>query len=108
MSNVKSKPSRWRCLPATKRDLEEAVNRIMSQITDWAAQEDADLTAISSTLNAIVTGIAALDAEITALQSQPGVLSPADQAALDSIQAKVAALKTQSAAISTTPPAPPA
>lgn len=78
---------------------------IMSQITDWAAKEQADLTAISATLDGLVTGIAALDAKITALQNSPGTLSAADQAALDGIAAASAALVTKSAAISTAPPA---
>ncbi len=79
----------------------------MSQITDWAAKEQADLTAISTTLDGIVTGIAALDAMIVAFQNSPGTLSAADQAALDSIVTASDALKTKSAAISTAPPVPP-
>ncbi len=35
---------------------------LMSKITDWAAQEQADLSAISNTLDTVVTGITALDA----------------------------------------------
>ena len=81
----------------------------MSAITDWAAQEQADLSGISATLNAVVTGIAALDALITQFQNSPGTLSAADQAALDGIQSAVKALATQASAISTAPPsaAPP-
>lgn len=85
----------------TKEDI------FMSQVTDWAAKEQADLTAISATLDSIVTGIAALDAMITQLQTT-GTLSAADQAALDAIQTASAALVTKSAAISTAPPATPA
>ena len=39
----------------------------MSQVTDWAAKEQADLTAISTTLDGLVAGIAALDTLITNL-----------------------------------------
>ncbi len=80
--------------------------KIMSQITDWAAQEQADLTTISGTLDTIVSGIAALDALITSLQNSPGTLSAADQAALDSIQSASKALVTKSGAISTAAPGP--
>lgn len=90
---------------ATKHDLEETEQYIMSQVTDWAEQEQADLTAISGTLDTIVTGIEALDAKITALQNSPGTLSASDQAALDAIQVASKALVAKSAAISTAPPA---
>ena len=92
---------------ATKHDLFEMEKRIMSQITDWAAQEQADLTAISTTLDGIVAGIAALDALITQFQSSPGTLSASDQAALDGIKAASAALVTKAGAISVAPPAAP-
>jgi hypothetical protein len=81
-------------------------SKIMSAITDWAAKEQANLDAISGTLDGIVTGITALDALITSLQNSPGTLSAADQAALDAIQASSAALVAKSAGIVVTPPAP--
>jgi hypothetical protein len=81
--------------------------KLMSAITDWAATEQASLTAISNTLNSIVTGIAALDALIQGFQNSPGTLSAADQAALNAISAQSAALVAQSAAISTAPPVAP-
>ena len=64
----------------------------MSQVTDWAAKEQADLTAIRTTLDGIVTGIAALDTLITTLQSGATGLSAADQAAPDGIKAASDAL----------------
>lgn len=76
----------------------------MSQITDWAAKEQADLTDISSTLDGIASGVLALDALIVNFQNSPGTLSAEDQAALDGIVAASAALKTKAAAISVTPP----
>ena len=78
----------------------------MSAITDWAAQEQADLTAISTTLDGVVAGIANLDTLITNFQNSPGTLSASDQAALDGIKAASAALVTKAGAISVTPPAP--
>jgi hypothetical protein len=90
-----------------QRELKQQGERTMSVITDWAAQEQADLTEISNTLDTIVAGIAALDVLITNFQNSPGTLSPADQAALDGIQAASKALKAKSAAISVAPPVPP-
>lgn len=81
--------------------------QLMSQITDWAATEQADLSAISTTLDSITTGIKALDDLITKFQNSPGTLSPEDQAALDQIQAASKALVTKAAAIDVNPPAPP-
>ncbi len=86
----------------------EKENTLMSKITDWAAQEEADLSAISASLDTVVAGIAALDQMIADFQNSPGSLSAADQAALDSIQSASKALVTKSAAISVAPPAPPA
>ena len=81
----------------------------MSAITDWAAKEQADLTAISGKLQTIADGIAKLDAMIAALQNSPGTLSASDQAALDQIEQQSAALVTAASAIDLTPPtAPPA
>ncbi len=93
---------------ATKQDVVEAKDQIMSQITDWATAEQANLDGISTTLDSIVTGVKALDDKITALQNSPGTLSPADQAALDAIQTASKALVTKASAIDTTVPAPPA
>lgn len=84
-------------------DLKKENRNIMSAITDWAAQEQADLTAISTTLDGIVTGVQNLDTLIQQLQS--GTLNAADQAALDAVKTASAALVTKSAAISTAPPA---
>ncbi|MGD0012819.1 MAG: hypothetical protein ABSD56_00110 [Bryobacteraceae bacterium] len=89
-------------------DLTEQGRKNMSKITDWAAQEQADLTAISSTLDSIAAGITALDALITNFQNSPGTLAPSDQAAMDGIQAASHALVQKSGAIVVTPPAPPA
>lgn len=94
-------------LQCTLDRIEEKENCIMSQVTDWAAAEQADLTAIATTLNGVVTGIAALNTLITNFNNSPGTLSPSDQAALDQIKAASDALVTQSAAISTAPPAAP-
>ena len=88
------------------RVLTEGNIKLMSQVTDWAAQEQADLTAISATLDGIVTGVAALDTLITNFQNSPGTLSPSDQAALDAIQSASKAVVAKAAAISTVAPVP--
>jgi hypothetical protein len=90
---------------ATKQDLDTVVHKLMSAITDWATQEQANLDGISTQLDAIVAGVKALDDKITALQNTPGTLSPSNQAALDAIQAASKALVTKAQAIDTTPPA---
>lgn len=89
---------------ATKQDLQQTERNIMSKITDWAAQEQADMSAISGTLDGIVAGIAALDTLITNFQNSQGTLSAADQAALDGIQTASSSLKTKAAGIVVTPP----
>jgi len=74
----------------------------MSQITDYATAEEADLTAIGTTLGAVVSGISALDTIIQNLQG--GGLSANDAAALATVKAQSTALVTQASAINTTPP----
>jgi len=76
----------------------------MSAVTDFAALEQADLDAISAKVDAIITGISALDALITSLQNSPGTLSASDQAALDAIQASSKALVQKANAVVTAAP----
>ena len=79
-------------------------------IQTFAAQEAANLAATATALTGITTGIAALDADIQQLQAQiaasSSTLTPADQAALDTIVASSGALVTQAQGISTSIPAP--
>ena len=79
----------------------------MSKITDQMDAEQVDADAIKASLTGIAAGIAELDRLITEFQSSPGSLSPADQAAVDAIQATIKALRAQAEGISTTPPTPP-
>jgi hypothetical protein len=81
--------------------------KLMSKVTDFATAVNAAFDKLSTDLDTIKTGIAALDAAIAAFQNSPGTLSAADQAALDDIQAKSQALVVKADAIDTTPPAPP-
>ena len=98
---------------AALRDIKSAIEKtkaeLMSQITDWATAEEADLTAISGTLNALATGVTELNSQIASLQSQlssSGTLSTADAAALAQVKAASDALVTQAAAIKVPAPAP--
>jgi hypothetical protein len=75
-----------------------------SAIQAWAAGEAVILQAAAAAVTNLGTGVLALDGAITAFQNSPGTISPADQAALDAIQASSNALVTQAKAISTTPP----
>src|ERR1035438_3026948 len=72
--------------------MKQQESKNMSQITDWAAQQQADLTSISTTLDGVVAGIVTLDTLITNFQNSPGTLSAPDQAALDAVQAASKAL----------------
>lgn len=76
----------------------------MSAITDWAAKEQADLTGISSRLDAITTGVQQLHDMIRQFQNSPGSLSASDQAALDAIEKASADLLTKAQAIDTSAP----
>ena len=80
----------------------------MSKVTDFAAAVQTAFDKVSTDLDKIVAGIAALDAAITAFQNSPGTLSAEDQAALDDIQAKSQALVAKADAVDVTAPTPPA
>ncbi len=87
--------------------IEQKQDKLMSQITDFAATVQASFDAVSADLDKITDGITALDKLIADFQNSPGTLNPADQAALDKIVASSAALKAKADAIDITPPTPP-
>ena len=68
----------------------------MTQISDFAAKENANLASIRA-------GILALDSKIQAFQNSPGTLSIPDQAMLEQIVVSSAALAT----LANTPVVPP-
>lgn len=98
--------------------IEVKENIIMSQITDWAATEEADLTAIKGTLNTITTDVTGFSMGVTALDEliqslEGGGLSDADIAKLAEVKGmsaglviQGAAVVTQISAISVAPPVP--
>ena len=96
---------------ATKQDLEEIkeqLNKIMSAVTDFAAKVQKSFDQLSNDLDGITAEIKTLNDTIQTLQNSPGTLGPADQAALDDIAAKSAALATKADALVVPPvPTPP-
>lgn len=95
------------CELATKHDLRETKETIMSAIGDFAASVQQSFDAISTDLDTITAGITSLDALITQLQNSPGSITPQDQALLDQIQTNVKALKEKADAVNVAPPVPP-
>ena len=92
----------------TNRKLDQIL-KLMSNISDEIAAVAANLASVQTTLNNIVSGISALDALITQLETTAGdSLTPATQAALDAVSNASTALVAQANAVSTEPPTPPA
>lgn len=84
---------------ATKHDLEELGNKIMSAISDYAARVDTVFTAIGESIDGLQLSLAGLTADVDGLkkiiqdlQNNPGPITPADQALLDAGEAKVGGL----------------
>lgn len=76
----------------------------MSVFTEWAKKEQADMTAINASLDAIVNGVTGLQAKIVELQATPDGWTPADQKILDDMTAMSTALVGKAAAIKTDAP----
>ena len=90
----------------TMRMLVQKMEKLMSQVTDFAAKVQTSLDKLSTDLDSVTTEIAALNTSIQTLQNSQGVLGPSDQAALDDIAAKSAALASKADAL-VVPPLPP-
>jgi cell division septum initiation protein DivIVA len=60
-------------------------NKIMSAVSDWAAEVNVELDRVQ-------TGLDAVQALVAKLQATPGAITPEDQALLDQIEAKVNAI----------------
>lgn len=95
--------------PRFTQQINERLDNIMSQITDFATATNNVLAKISSDVDSIGVDIAALNAQIAAFNNSPGTLSATDQAALDSISAAATALQNKADALvvpaTVTPPA---
>lgn len=89
------------------QEINNKLDKIMSQISDFAAAVQTSFDKVNTDLDNITTGIAALDTLITNFQNSPGTLSAIDQAALDAIQKASQALVTKADAINVVAPTPP-
>lgn len=96
-------------LPATKHDLKQTEQNIMSAISNFAASQNALFAQIDTAISGIQSDIQVLNDKITALQNSAGTISPEDQALLDELQAHAQAMTERLAALDAlTPDAPPA
>ncbi len=91
------------------RDLERKVDLLMSKISEFAAKMDAHNAKVDAAVDGLVADVAGLKDEITKLQNTSGVITPEDQALLDGIEARGAAISEKLAALDalTPPVAPP-
>ncbi len=88
-------------------EIKQGNENIMSKVTDFATKEQGDIDALNAKLDAIASGVIALEAKITDLQNTVTGLTPEEQAALDAVATASDALVTKANAIDTTAPAPP-
>ncbi len=79
--------------------------QLMSKVTDFAAKEEADITALDAKLTDIGAGVTELKALIIAFQNTVTGLTPEEQAALDAVVTASDALVVKANAIDTTAPA---
>lgn len=95
--------------PATKQDLDQMEKRIMSKISDYAAQVNATFDKIDASVTGLQGDVKNLTDQIAALQNSPGTITPEDQALLDGIQTRASSIADKLNALDaiTPPPAPP-
>lgn len=93
---------------ATKRDLKETEQKIMSAIQQFADKQNAFNLAIGQAITGITGDIQGLNDKITALQNSPGTITAEDQATLDALEASGKALADKLSALDAlTPPVVP-
>lgn len=73
---------------ATKQDLKETEQRIMSKISEFAEKQNAFNDRVDAAVTGLQGDIQALNDKITELQNSPGQITPEDQALLDAIQTR--------------------
>ena len=71
----------------------------MSALSDFADRVDAQFTAIGNSVDGVQADVVALKQAITDLQNSPGAITPEDQARLNDIEAKAAALAAKVSAL---------
>lgn len=91
---------------ATKHDIDRLEKHIMSAISDYAASVGAKFDAIAASVDSIVTSQAGLTKDVAdlkelirQLQTNPGPISPEDQAILDALTVKVDSAVTRTAGV---------
>jgi len=90
---------------ATKQDLRELANNIMSAISDFAAKQTEFNNRQAVAIDGIVVDVKALNDMIEKLQNNPGPISPEDQKLLDNLEVAGDALATRLEGLdSQTPP----
>jgi len=67
----------------------------MSAISDFSDRVSAKFDAIGTSVDGVVADVAFLKAKIEELQNSPGTITPADQALLDALEARVGTLSTK-------------
>lgn len=90
------------------RGISHRLERIMSKISDFAAQMNAFTDRQDKAVSDLQDDVKALNDKITELQNTPGEISPEDQKLLDDLQARASAVADKLDALdSLTPPAIP-
>lgn len=93
---------------ATKQDLKEMEKRIMSKISEFATKQNEFNDRIDTAVAGLQSDIDLLNEEIKKLQESPGEITPEDQASLDALEQRGAAIAAKIEALDAlTPPAPP-
>lgn len=80
----------------------------MSAISQFAARQEAFNTRVDTAVTGIQADVKALTDKITELQNTAGTITPEDQALLDAIETRAAAITEKLEALDAlTPPVPP-
>jgi len=88
--------------------IEEMECKIMSKISEYSDRVSAAFDAIGASVDSVVTSVSGIAGDITELkriiaelQTNPGPISPEDQALLDSLEVKVSSLVARADAVKT-------
>ena len=96
------------CGFVTNQDLKELEARLMSAISEFAAKQNEYNDRIDAAVTGLQGDIKSLNDLIAQLQNSAGTISPEDQASLDALEARGAAIADKLEALDAeTPPVPP-